>query len=179
MYIKAWCTCQVVVLPILTYCFLSFSLPSPSSLLKLPFVPLKSLEIKLWRVFHRLYMLCITIIKRIFSPSQENTSFQLVDLHNGFPYVFKVSFAAARALLWRRLVRGTVKLYDIWIKAKNNNDTPWIVLLCLVIIQTVPFKKLVYNANYCVTYKKGIPKICGKEGRDKTCTIMFFLEKIL
>ena len=57
--------------------------------------------------------------KHFFSPSQENTSFQLVDLHNGFPYVFKVSFAAARALLSRRLVRGTVKLYDISIKAKK------------------------------------------------------------
>ena len=35
MYKKAWCTCKVVVRP--TYCFfLPLSLPSPSSLLKLP-----------------------------------------------------------------------------------------------------------------------------------------------
>lgn len=51
--------------------------------------------------------------------------------------------------------------------------------MCLEIIQTVSFKKLVYNANYCVTYKEGIPKICSEEGRVKAYTIMSFLEKIL
>lgn len=64
-------------------------------------------------------------------------------------------------------------------KSKINNDNPLKVLLCLVIIQTVPFEKLVYDANYCVTYKKGIPKICNKEERVKACTIMSFLGKIL
>ena len=52
-------------------------------------------------------------------------------------------------------------------------------MLCLEIIQTVSFKKLVYNASYCVTYKEGIPKICSEEGRVKAYTIMSFLEKIL
>ena len=36
MYKKAWCTCRVVVLPIQTFFILPYSLPSPSSLLKLP-----------------------------------------------------------------------------------------------------------------------------------------------
>ena len=35
---KAWCTCKLVVLLVLTCYFFSFSLPSPSSLLKLPTV---------------------------------------------------------------------------------------------------------------------------------------------
>ena len=36
MYKKAWCTCRAAVLPIQTFFTLPFSLPSPSSLLKLP-----------------------------------------------------------------------------------------------------------------------------------------------
>ena len=52
MYKKAWCACKVVVLLIKPIAFLTFSLPSPSSLLKLPILFYPELFLYGFKNFH-------------------------------------------------------------------------------------------------------------------------------